>query len=157
MKSPMKSLSLLVGAAAVTLGTMAFADGHAPNPAVTARQAHMQLLAHNLGVLGGMAQGKIDYDATAAKAAADNLVALGAINQTSYWTPGTDSGAIDGTKALPALWDNIDNVMSINADYNAAADAMAAAAGTDLASLQGAMGPLGGTCSACHREYRARN
>lgn len=158
MKFPLKSLPLLAGAAALTLGSMALAGGHSDeDPAVTARKAHMQLYAHNLGVLGGMAQGKIDYDATAAQAAADNMVALGAINQTSYWTPGTDSESIEGTKTLPALWDNIDNVLAINADFVAAADAMAAVAGTDLASLQGAMGPLGGTCSACHREYRARN
>lgn len=52
----MKSLILIAGAAAVTLASMAFADGHADvNPAVTARQAHMQLYAHNLGILGGMA------------------------------------------------------------------------------------------------------
>ena len=33
---------------------------------VVARQSHMQLYAHNLGILGGMAQGKMDYDADAA-------------------------------------------------------------------------------------------
>jgi cytochrome c556 len=159
----MKSLTLFAGAAALTLGTLALstvatADGHAEvNPAVKARQAHMQLYAHNLGVLGGMAQGKIDYDAGAAQAAADNMVALGVINQASYWPAGTDASAIEGTAALPALWENFENVMAINADYVAAADAMAAVAGNDLASLQGAMAALGGTCSACHREYRQRN
>ena len=154
----MKTLSLIAGAAALTLGSMAIADGHADvDPAVKARQAHMQLYAHKLGVLGGMAQGKIDYDAATAQAAADNMVALGAINQTSYWPAGTDTDSIEGTKTLPALWDNLDNVMAINADFVAAADAMSAAAGTDLASLQAAIGALGGTCSACHREYRQRN
>lgn len=149
---------LVTAAAALTLGTLAVADGHADlHPAVKARQAHMQLYAHNLGVLGGMAQGKIDYDAAAAQAAADNMVALGTINQASYWPVGTDADSIEGTKTLPALWENFDNVMAIGADYTAAADAMAAAAGTDLASLQAAMGALGGTCSACHREYRQRN
>jgi len=32
---------------------------------------------------------------------------------------------------------------------------MADAAGFDLASLQAAMGPLGGACSDCHKAYRA--
>ncbi|AKS45970.1 prepilin-type processing-associated H-X9-DG domain-containing protein [Octadecabacter temperatus] len=154
----MKTLSLLAGAVAVSLTTMAFADGHAEvDPAVTARQAHMQLYAHNLGVLGGMAQGKIDYDADAAQSAADNMVALIGMNQMSYWPAGTDNASIEGTKALPALWENFDNVMVISADFGAAADAMADVAGTDLESLQGAMQALGGACSACHREYRQRN
>lgn len=154
----MKSLILIAGAAAVTLASMAFADGHADvNPAVTARQAHMQLYAHNLGILGGMAQGKADYDADAAQRAADNMVTLVSINQQSYWPMGTDNATIEGTKALPALWENFDNVMAIGADFSAAADAMAAVAGTDLASLQGAMRDLGGACSACHREYRQRD
>lgn len=154
----MKRLSLLTAAAALTFGTIAIADGHADlDPAVKARQAHMQLYAHNLGILGGMAQEKIPYDAAAAQNAADNMVALISINQMSYWPAGTDNASIEGTKALPALWENFDNVMAISADFSAAADGMAAAAGTDLASLQGAMQALGGSCSACHREYRQRD
>lgn len=153
----MKTLTILATTAAIAIGTFAFADGHADvNPAVKARQAHMQLYAHNLGILGGMAQAKIDYDAGAAQNAANNLVALVNMNQMTYWPIGTDNASIEGTKARPELWENFDNVMAISADFQSAADAMAAAAGTDLASLQGAMAGLGGACSACHREYRAR-
>ena len=153
----MKKIALYAGIAAIGLGTFALADGHADlDPAVQARQAHMQLLAHNIGVLGGMAQEKIEYDAEAAQTAADNLVALGMIDQSSYWVPGTDTESVEGTKALPALFENLDDVARINEEFSAAAEAMSAAAGTDLAGLQGAMGGLGGTCSACHREYRAR-
>ena len=154
----MKTLSLFAGVAAVALTTMAFADGHEDvNPAVKARQAHMQLYAHNLGILGGMAQGKIDYDTDAAAAAASNLSALVALNQASYWPAGTDNATIEGTKALPSIWSDFDGVMEISAGMTEAAAAMDAVAGTDLASLQGAMQALGGACSACHREYRQRD
>lgn len=154
----MKTLSLFAGVAAVTLTTMAFADGHEDvNPAVKARQAHMQLYAHNLGILGGMAQGKIDYDTDAAAAAASNLSALVALNQASYWPAGTDNATIEGTKALPSIWSDFDGVMEVSAGMTEAAAAMDAVAGTDLASLQGAMQALGGACSACHREYRQRD
>lgn len=153
----MKTLTLMASAVALSIGTLALADSHAEvNPAVKARQAHMQLYAHNLGILGNMAQAKTDYDADAAQAAADNIVTLIQVNQSSYWPLGTDNESIEGTKALPALWENFDNVMAINADFAVAADAMASAAGTDLASLQGAMAAMGGSCSACHREYRSR-
>ena len=40
------------------------------------------------------------------------------------------------------------------AAFTAAAEAMSAAAGTDLASLQGAMEGLGGACGACHKAFR---
>jgi cytochrome c556 len=38
-----------------------------------------------------------------------------------------------------------------------ASAAMAEIAGTDLASVQGAIRDLGGACSACHHEYRQRD
>lgn len=149
-------LTLIASAAALCLGTIALADGHSANPAVAARQAHMQLYSFNMGVLGNMAAGKADYDAAAAQTAADNMVNLVSMDQSLYWPVGTDMDSIDGTKTRAALWENFGNVMEIAADFEAAADAMSAAAGTDLASLQGAMGPLGASCSACHREYRSR-
>lgn len=155
----MKTLTLFAGVAVIAVTSVAFADEAHENkdPSVVARQSHMQLYAHNMGVLGGMAQGKIDYDADAAQSAADNMVALIGMNQMSYWPAGTDNASIEGTKALPALWEDFDNVMVINANFSAAADTMADVAGTDLESLQGAMQALGGACSACHREYRQRN
>lgn len=150
----MKTLSLLVGSAAVLLSSMALADGHEDvDPAVSARQAHMQLYSYNLGILGGMAQGKMDYDAELAQMAADNFLALANMSQSTYWPEGT----AEGTKALPAIWENMDDFMSKADNLAVEAATMAGAAGTDLASLQGAMQGLGGTCSACHREYRQRN
>jgi len=132
---------------------MAFADGHAVDPAVKARQAHMQLYAHNIGILGGMAQAKIDYDADLAQIAANNLAAVASLDESTYWIEGT----AEGTKALPAIWENMDDFIVKQDGMTQAAAAMAEVAGTDLASLQGAMQDLGGACSACHREYRARN
>ena len=150
----MRSLMLVAGAATVTFGTMAFADGHAEvDPAVTARQAHMQLYTHNLGILGSMAQEKTEYDAALAQIAANNMAAVAALDETTYWIEGT----AEGTKALPAIWENMDDFAAKQDGMTTAAAAMAQVAGTDLASLQGAMGDLGGACSACHREYRQRN
>jgi len=125
------------------------------NPAVKARQAVMQLNAFNLGILGAMAKGAMDYDAAAAQGAADNLVALAALDTSAMWVPGTDDMSIDGTRALPTLWDNLPDVMAKGTALSQAAQGMADAAGTDLASLQAAMGPLGAACGGCHKAYRA--
>ena len=150
----MKFPTLFAGATAIALSTMALADGHSDvDPAVKARQAHMQLYAHNIGILGGMAQEKIEYDAALAQIAADNLAAVAALDETTYWPEGT----AEGTKALPAIWENMDDFLVKQEGLVTASAAMATVAGTDLASLQGAMRDLGGACSACHREYRQRD
>jgi len=136
--------------------TAVFAASHVGpfDGAIAARQAHMRLNGHNIGVLGAMAQGKIEYNADAASAAAGNLAALAKMNQSTYWPQGSDSGANANTRALPELWNDFPGVIKISKDLVAATTAMDSAAGVSLASLQGAMGPLGGACGACHKAYR---
>lgn len=135
----------------------ALADGHL-DAAVKARKAHMQLYAFNLGQLGGMAKGEIDYDAAAAGAAAANLADLAAMNQARYWPEGSDNFAMgEETRTLPALWDNIDDVRKISGDLEEATTALASAAGQDLDSLRAALGDVGKACGACHEDYRQSN
>lgn len=144
----------------VALGatTAAIADGHseALKGAVKARQGQMQLYAHNLGVLGGMAKGDVAYDAAAAQAAADNLVAVSGLNAMTMWPQGSDSTSMEGTRAKAEIWSNFPDVGAKAGALAEASVAMAAAAGTDLASLQAAMGALGGACGACHKAYRSK-
>ena len=94
--------SVLILACGVAVAGSAFAGGHGGNPAVTARKAHMQLYSFNLGTLGAMAKGEVEYDADAASAAAGNLAALAALSQRAYWVPGTSSDDLpDESRALP--------------------------------------------------------
>ena len=153
-----KTRAFLLGlAATATLFTATATAGFAQdaNPAVTARQSLMTLYAFNLGTLGAMAQGNVEYDAAAAQAAADNLVKLTSLSAATMWPAGTDNMSIEGTRALPALWENMADVGAKAGAVAEAAAGMAAAAGTDLASLQAAMGPLGGACTECHKAFRA--
>ena len=142
-------LAILAGAASgQDAAQKALAD------ATKARQAQMQLYAFNLGLLGGMAKGEVPYDATAASAAAGNLASLAPLDQSRLWPEGSDEMGVEGSKVMAELWQNMPDVMSKGADLVTAATAMEVAAGTDLASLQAAMGPLGGACGACHKAYR---
>jgi len=151
----MNITALSIGGALIA--SLALAQGDPLAGAVAARHAHMDLYAFNLGVLGGMAQGAVAYDAGAATAAADNLVALASINQTNYWLPGTESGAVEGSRTKVELWSAMDDLTARQAALVDAAAAMQAGAGTDLVSLQAAMGPLGSACGACHMAYRVPN
>lgn len=136
------------------IATVTLAQQDPLTAAVGARKAHMQLYAFNIGTLGAMAQGGMDYDAAAAQTAADNIVALTTLNQMAYWLPGTEAGAVEGSRAKAELWANMEDAMAKTAALATAATAMQAAAGVDLAALQAAMGGLGGACGACHQSYR---
>lgn len=150
--------TVLAASAAALLATFVAAQGMDPlQAAVKARQSQMFLFQFNLMTLGGMAQGNIPYDAAAATAAANNLVALSSVDQTAYWLPGTAMGEIADTDAKPELFQNMDDVVAKVGALHDASVAMAAVAGTDLASLQGAMQALGGACGACHQAYRAQD
>ncbi|KPP91080.1 MAG: monoheme cytochrome c [Rhodobacteraceae bacterium HLUCCA08] len=159
----MRIRPLAFGAAALlsaSVATTSLAQGDADKAiaaAMKARQSHMQLYAYNLAVLGGMAQEEIDYDSAMAQAAADNLLALASLDQSRYWPQGSDSDSVEGSRALPALWEDMPGVMSAAEDFSMAVEMMADVAGTDLASLQGAMGDLGAGCGGCHRNFRLRD
>jgi cytochrome c556 len=124
--------------------------------AVSARKAHMGLMAFNLGPLVTMARGNAAYDAeTAGKLAAD-LVALSAMLSgpafTLYFPEGTAAGEIADSRAKAEIWATPDDFL---ARAQALGDAATAVAGTtDLAGLQAAMGPVGQSCGSCHEAYR---
>lgn len=151
--------TVLFSAALGVAASMAFAGGHEPTPmerAVKARQAKMTLYSFNLGLLGGMAKGDIDYSADAAGLAANNLAALTAVFMPGAWPEGSDSSAMKGTRTLPALWtDDPAKVAAKGKALRESAQTLAKVAGTDLAALQGAIGPVGQACGACHKAYRA--
>ncbi len=128
--------------------------GHEFEAELAARQGLMQLYAFNISQLGAMAKGAIDYDSAAADIAANNLAALSRMGSAAMWPAGSDILSIETGAALPGLWENFPDVGAKAMALTEAADAMVAAASTDLAALQAAMRPLGGACSACHKAYR---
>jgi cytochrome c556 len=153
-ETSMRFITLLTatGIAALSMTSAISADGHA-TAVLKERQAHMKLYGKNLGTLGDMAKGAKPYDAAMASAAATELAALAAKDQSGFWVGGTDTSVKD-SRALPDLFQNLDDVKKINAKLASAADAMVAAAGTDLDALRGAIGPIGAACGECHKTYR---
>lgn len=122
--------------------------------AIKARQAHMSLYNFNLAILGNMAQDKTPYDAEAATAAATNLAALAALSQAGYWPQGSDSASVEGTRALPAIWETYPAIVEKATALSDAAAALAVVAGNDLDSLKATIGPVGAACGSCHKSFR---
>ncbi len=144
------AVAVLAIAVAGTAVAQSAADG-----AVKARKSHMQLYAFNLDQLGAMAKGEVEYNAETASTHADNLVAIASVSMAGYWPEGSAQGEVEGSRALPALWTSGEDVMTKVAALNEAVAGLSAAAGSDQAGLQTALGPVGEACGACHKAYRA--
>ncbi len=150
---------VLATAALTALGITgtAIAESHmdpAIKRAITARQSLMQLYAFNIGTLGAMAKGDMPYEAEMAQTAADNLAMLAKVDQQGMWPQGSDTESVDGTDALPAIWEDMSGVMEDIGALQEASAQMAEVAGQGLDEMRGAMRPLGGACGSCHEDYR---
>jgi cytochrome c556 len=143
---------LAVAAATVLAVTPALAQ-EIPQ-AVKARQGQFNILALNLGVLGGMARGTVEFDQEAAQAAADSLVAVSMVKQHGMWPEGTSAADMDGTRAKAEIWSDMADFETKWAAVGEAATAMQAAIGEGQAAIGPNMGPLGNACKDCHDSYR---
>jgi cytochrome c556 len=144
-----------VAAGALCLVGAAYAQVAAEDAAVKARKAHMQVQAFYLGQLGAMAKGDVAYDATTAGVLAADLAALSSVDQRFYWIPATAQGEVEGSRLLPNALEEGSDIIARAEALNTAVAALVTAAGTDLAALQAAMGPVGQACGACHEAHRA--
>ena len=147
------ALSRMISGAALMLALASPALAQ-DNPAVGARQGQFKLYGHNLAVLGGMAQGKVDYDAAMAQTAADNLFHITRHDQSRLWPEGTDSSSLTGTRAKAAIWENLDDFTAKFVALQEASAALQTAAGGGLDALRPAVGAVGKSCGACHEDYR---
>lgn len=148
-----RSLASAAVSLAIVSGT-ATGTAFANEAVIGARQAQFTLFQHNLGILGGMARGTIEYDAALASVAAGNLATVASQDQGTFWIPGTDTASAEGTRALPAIWEDPDDFAAKFSDLQAATRNMADVAGSDLATLQANIGSVTSACSACHQSYR---
>ena len=158
----MKRRAWIAGVAALAMAVAVFAgtdmasaqEDH--SAAVKARQAHMQLNGFFMGQLAAIAKGQVPYDAAQATGVVNSLLALNTMDVGAMWPPGSDNQAMPGkTRALPEIWTTFPAIVEKSDALTKALEAMMVAAGTDLASLQGAFGAVGAGCGGCHRSFRA--
>ena len=150
-------ISLATGAALLA-GATAAISGEAEERAVKARQALMQVYAFNLGQLGAMVKGEMEYNADLAKASADNLVKATTMNGMAMWPKGSsmdDEGMAGKTWAKADIWADGSDVGEKAKALREAAAQMAEVAGNGLDAFKGAMGGVGGGCKGCHEKFRA--
>ncbi|NBB98926.1 MAG: cytochrome c [Alphaproteobacteria bacterium] len=147
------AISRIIGSAALVVALAAPALAQ-DNPAVGARQGQFKLYGHNLAVLGGMAQGRMEYDAAMAQTAADNLFHITRHDQSRLWPEGTDSSTIMETRAKAEIWENLDDFTAKFVALQEASAGLQDVAGNGLDALRPAVGAVGQACGACHEDYR---
>jgi cytochrome c556 len=153
-----KIMIALATGAALVAGASAAISGEAEERAVKARQALMQVYAFNLGQLGAMVKGEMEYNADLAKASADNLVKATTMNGMAMWPKGSsmdDEGMAGKTWAKADIWADGSDVGEKAKALREAAAQMAEVAGNGLDAVKGAMGGVGGGCKGCHEKFRA--
>ncbi|WP_428242795.1 c-type cytochrome [Gynuella sp.] len=150
MKTILKVVPL---AAALALSGMASAADFEKQ--VEGRQAYMEVLGYNMGILGAMARGKMDYDADLASAAANNLKYAAMMNNASMWPAGSDMDALgDETEAKADLWKNFSQAAGYLDDLKKGSETLASAAGNGLGELRKNIGAVGDACGGCHKKFK---
>lgn len=147
--------SKLMTAAIVLIASAGVAGSHAAsssNKAVAARHFQMQMVGYNIGVLGAIAKGEMEFSQDMVDGAAKTLAALAAMDHAPLWIEGTEQGAAEGSRAKPDVWTDAAGFAEKFADMEKASLALVGAA--DAAAVGAGMGALGGSCKACHETYR---
>jgi cytochrome c556 len=148
----MKTLASLVFAvAAVTLTSPASAQFAKPEDAIKYRQSALTVMARHFGIVAQMANGRIPFNA---QAAADNAAIAETMSKLP-WAGFVEGSGTGNTKAKPEIWTD-------NAKFKAAYETMqgemskfAAAAKTgNVDAIKAAAGATGGSCKACHDNFR---
>lgn len=123
--------------------------------AANARLSHMNLQAYNLGIIAKMVQGRNDYDAALALAAAESLASLARADWQVYLLPGTAAGQLETSRAAPVIWESPDDFAARKQAFADAADLMVEAAGQDLDAIRTTLSAVTESCGQCHRTYRS--
>ena len=125
------------------------------NPAtlVKQRQAGMTLIAKYFGPLGGMAAGRVPYDAAVVTRNAGYLEVLA----HTPWDGFAASTSGEKSAALPEVFKDTAKFKSAQEALEMNVGKLVAAAKTgNEATVKAAIGDVGKSCAACHDNFRAK-
>lgn len=112
------------------------------------RKANFKANNASMRTIGG-ALGAGDFATIAAEA---QKIADWAAVMPDYFPEGSGTG---DTSARPAIWENFEGfTVAAKANHDAALTLLAAAKAGDVNAAKGALGEVGGTCKACHQQFK---
>ena len=150
----MKRLHLvLLGTVAALSSLPAAAQFQKPEDAIKYRQGAFTVMGNHFGRVAAMAQGRVPFDA---KAAAENAGIVATMAKLPFhgFGDGTDKGLPHRAKA--EVWKEQPKFRAAAEKMQAEAAKLDAAAKTgNLDAIKAAVGAVGGSCKACHDDFRA--
>jgi cytochrome c556 len=143
----MKTFAKTLLVSALLMSGAAFAETEPTTPEVIARHDLMKAMGGAAKALGGMAGGEVAYDAAAAEAAKQTLIASAGEIEAKFTANVEDAGSA----AKPEVWTNWDDFVAKAKALGDAANAMDVASAETIGA---GMAGVGGACKACHTDYR---
>ncbi len=140
-------------AAAIAVAGVAIAQPK-PENFVKQRQSALALIGWYFGPLGAVAKGEKPFNKDEAVRATTNLVALSKMPWEGF-VPGTEK--VGNTKALPAVWTNNAKFKELGGKMETEVAKLAQLANAgDADGFKKQFGVVGGTCKACHDDFREK-
>ncbi|MGR3676429.1 MAG: c-type cytochrome [Paracoccaceae bacterium] len=133
----------------VFFAATAFAHDGVKDPTVLARMNVMDAIADDVKTLGAMAKGEQAFESQTARAAAARMAHNAHDSIALFKDPAGDPKS----DALPAIWDDYDDFTEKALNLQSAAQTASNSISTPE-DLRTALGEIGQTCKACHRDYR---
>ena len=127
-----------------------------PEILVKQRQSAMTLIGKYFGPLGGMAQGKVPFDAKIVQRNADYLHALAQMPWDGF--DASTKGIKDvKTRALPAIWEQPGKVKeAIERFESEVGKLQQVSKGGDEGAIKAQIGAVGKSCGGCHEHFREK-
>lgn len=147
----------LIAATLLTCGLLASTSQADVDKAIEYRQDALGVMAWQIGPLGDMAQGKIDYDAEEFRRRAENLAAVAHLPWEGFIEGSLqgDGHGVD-TDALAEIADDREDFESRQQTLVEETAALAELAQEDdFAAMRRQVATVGETCKGCHDNYRA--
>ena len=150
----MKAVKLLALAGMLAIPMSAAADDDRIQEAVDTRQGLLKVVRSYFGPVYAMAGGHIPYDAAVVEKNGEALAALLPMINDVFRMDTSEADVASG--ALDGIWENWDDFAEKAAASAEKAAALAATAGNED-DTKAAFRALGGSCKACHDQYREQD
>ena len=151
----MKTVASAIAAAVlVALAGVASAQSLKPEEMIKFRKAGYSFMSWNMGKIKANLDGEFNKDQVIA--AANVVAAIANTGMGSLFAPGTDK-EVGGekTRVKPEFFEQPEKVKELAMNFIKEANELAKVAATgDAAAVKAQFGKTGGTCKACHDDFR---
>ena len=153
----MNSYYRIFSAATLTalLAIPAVAHIERSEPIQSLRQSYFALVGMTFGPMADMVKGKIDWDEATFQRWASDLAVLSTVQVERGFAPGSEQGK---TRAKPEIWLDMEDFSEKLANFRQEAAVLSEVAmAGDRAAIGEQLGKTGGTCKACHDDYKSKD